>query len=626
MLHVVATAGHIDHGKSTLVQCLTGTHPDRLAEEKARGMTIDLGFAFWSLPNGEQIGIVDVPGHHDFIGNMLAGVGGVSAVMLVVAADEGLMPQTLEHLAILDLLGVSRGVVALTKSDLADADWLALVQQDIAAALAGTTLAAARVIPVSAHTGAGIDVLTHAIMDILAESTPALLDGRPRLPVDRVFTLSGFGTVVTGTLLGGNLSVDDRVALFPDGPAGRIRGIQRHQHTVAVATPGGRTAVNLSGIEKADVRRGMVLGLPGQWQPTSRLTVRLRCLPGSRHALRSGMRVKVFLYADEVSASIRLLESTILEAGESAWAQIELERPVVAARGDRFVIRLPSPEVTLGGGIIAEAEQVRRHRRNQPALVARLTTLLEGDPAEKLVHAAQQKAPVPLEVLRRLSGLDAPAFSSALAAAHQDGSIVEIEPGQWISRAAITVLITRAEEILSAWHRDNPLSAGLPREELRQQLGVSSSYFRALMGLDHGARFRIGASVALAHHEITLTPDQQRRADGILMAVGAAPFTPPAPAELAQAWGDDVLGALIERGDLVRVSHDVLFDAHTFSQMTHQLLEAIGASGGLTTAQARDLFGTSRKYIIALLEHMDAAGLTRRAGDVRVLGHQAARA
>ncbi|HEX5548837.1 MAG TPA: selenocysteine-specific translation elongation factor, partial [Ktedonobacterales bacterium] len=350
----IGTAGHVDHGKSTLVTALTGIDPDRLAEEKARGMTIDLGFAWVTLPSGREASIVDVPGHESFIRNMLAGVGGIDVALLVIAADEGVMPQTDEHLAILDMLRVRSGVVALTKCDLVDDEWLALVREDIAQRLAPTTLVGSPIIPCSSVTKQGLPELL-AALDQAVDAAPIRRDlGRPRLPVDRVFSMAGFGTVVTGTLQEGGLHIGQEVEVQPRGLRARIRGLQAHRHPIEEAEPGGRLAVNLTGIARADLRRGDVVTLPGMFQPTTALDVRLDLLASAPRVLAHNAEVEVYLGAAEVAARVALFDDDELEPGATGWAQIRLAQPLVAARGDRFIVRIPSPSLTIGGGVVVD--------------------------------------------------------------------------------------------------------------------------------------------------------------------------------------------------------------------------------------------------------------------------------
>jgi selenocysteine-specific elongation factor len=411
-MRVIGTAGHVDHGKSTLVQALTGTHPDRLKEEREREMTIDLGFAWLTLPNGEDVGIVDVPGHRDFIENMLAGVGGIDAALFVVAADEGVMPQTREHLSILDILQIQGGVVVLTKIDMIDdsengrSEWLDLVEDDLRKVLHGTVLGDAPILRVSARTGEGIPELLNALEGNLSERPPRPNLGRPRLPIDRVFTIAGFGTVVTGTLTDGHLAVGDEIQILPTDLKGRVRGLQTHKRKEELAVAGSRTAVNVSGINVDQIHRGDMLVLPGHYTTTRRLDIRFRLLPDASAPLLHNTETKMFIGAAEVLARVRLLGTEALLPGEEGWLQVELNRPVVAIRGDRYILRRPSPGETLGGGYVVDPHPKRRHRRFSEDLLLRLETLAKGTPEEVLLQTLLSLGAAPLQEVILQSNLD----------------------------------------------------------------------------------------------------------------------------------------------------------------------------------------------------------------------------
>ena len=386
----IGTAGHIDHGKSTLVKALTGIDPDRLVEEKERGMTIDLGFAWLKLPGGREVGIVDVPGHEGFIKNMLAGVGGIDAALLVVAADEGIMPQTREHLAILDLLGVRRGVVALTKADLVDEEWIELVREEVAEQLKPTTLASAEIIPVSAYTGEGLPALVAQFERIFDETEERQNIARPRLPIDRVFTMTGFGTVVTGTQLDGAFRTGQEVEVQPRGMKTRIRGLQMHRRQVEVTTPGNRVAMNLANVSRNELERGNVVALPGQLQRTVLIDVRLQLLKDAARPLGHNTQIDFYSGSQEVSAKVRLLDVEELKPGRSALAQIRLSSPAAVARRDRFILRISSPSSTIGGGEIIDVHP-RYHRRFQQPVLAALETLERGSPDELVLSALDRR-------------------------------------------------------------------------------------------------------------------------------------------------------------------------------------------------------------------------------------------
>ena len=621
-MHVIGTAGHVDHGKSTLVLALTGINPDRLREEQEREMTIDLGFAWLTLPNGDPVGIVDVPGHRDFIENMLAGVGGIDAALFVVAADEGVMPQTREHLAILDLLGVDKGVVALTKTDIAESEeWIGLVAADVSETLEGTVLEGAPIIPVSARTGQGLDALTSALQQTLSQIEPRRDRGRPRLPVDRVFTISGFGTVVTGTLADGNFEVGQEVEVQPQGLKARVRGLQTHKEKVEQAMPGSRVAMNLTGVNKAELARGNVVTTPGWLRPTVLADVQLRYLPAAPRPLRHNTQLKFFCGAAETLARVRLLGQDQLQPGETGWAQLRLKEPVALVKGDRFIVRFPSPAATVGGGTIVDSNPGRRYRRFRPEVIARLETLAQGSPAEILLQSLERRGPT----LTR----DLDATSEALAQLLDEGQVVALGKTQeaisgnqlLVPRAWWTDLVSRITRELSDHHQNFPLRAGMGREALRSGLKLDAKVFNAVMtrASSEGLVVEEEATVRLPSHQVQLDPEQQRRVDALLAQFRRQPHTTPSYKESTAAVSEEVLGVLIARRDLVQVSPEVLFLPDTYEEMVTRVRDHIEREGSITLAQARDMFQTSRKYAQGLLEHLDEIGVTKRMGDVRVL-------
>lgn len=627
-MRVIGTAGHVDHGKSTLVQALTGINPDRLREEQEREMTIDLGFAWLTLPGGESVGIVDVPGHRDFIENMLAGVGGIDAALFVVAADEGVMPQTREHLAILDLLEISNGVVALTKADLVDdPEWLELVEADVAEVLEGTALEGAPIVPVSARTGRGLQELLAALEDVLERTEPRSDRGQPRLWIDRVFTISGFGTVVTGTLLDGSLEVGQEVEVLPQGLRARIRGLQTHKQKISRAVPGSRVAVNLSGVAKSDLARGNLIALPGRLRPTILADVWLDYLPDAALPLKHNTRLKFFCGSAEAVGRVRLLGQETLNPGESGWVQLELDQPLPLVRGDRFIVRMPSPPATVGGGRVVDPNPGRKHRRFQPQVLARLETLSRGTPAEVLLQALERRGPLPVQEALQASALGEEA-AAALETLLAEGAAVVLDKEESIhgnrllaSRSWWTAMMERVEAQLAAHHRRYPLRPGMGREELRSSLRLEARIFNGLLAraAREGLLVEQSATVRLPTHEVRLNAEQQRAVDELLARFRRDPQTPPSTKESIAAVGEDVLAVLLARGDLVQVSPEVLFLAATYEDMVRRIREHIQKEGSITLAQARDLLQTSRKYAQGLLEHLDERGVTRRVGDERVL-------
>ena len=619
-MYVIGTAGHVDHGKSTLVKALTGIDPDRLREEKEREMTIELGFAWLTLPSGREVSIVDVPGHERFIKNMLAGVGGIDLAMLVVAADESVMPQTREHLAILDLLRVKKGLVVLTKRDLVDDEWLELVQLELEEALQGTSLEGAPTVAVSAAKGEGLEELKEAL-DRLLEVTPRRADlGRPRLAVDRSFTMSGFGAVVTGTLLDGSLSVGQEVELVPSGRRGRIRGLQSHRQSIESVGPGRRVAVNLSGVSHDEVFRGDVLTTPG-WLTTSRMvSVELRLTRWAPHPVRHNLGVTFHAGTSETNARVRLLDVQELKPGEQGWAQLHLERPLPLVKGDHFIIR--SAQWTLGGGQVVEVSR-RRYRRLQPATIQRLEVMASGSPRELLMQSLGSGPPVTFESLVSQSNLPGDEVRRELQEMVQDGSAVllsreSVGPGSSVaSMAGWAQMKEQATRFLEAYHSQYPLRQGVAREELRGRLKLASGVFpHALKRLaDEGVLEEEGPLVRTPEHQPRLTPAQEQAAAGYVQTLERQPYAPPTD----MAIEPELLSALVAQGRVVRVGEGIVFAAEAYREMEGRVVEHLKEHGAITVANVRDLFGTTRKYALPLMEYLDQQHITRRTGDERVL-------
>jgi selenocysteine-specific elongation factor len=620
----------VDHGKSTLIQALTGTHPDRLKEEQEREMTIVLGFAWWQLPNGEEVGVVDVPGHRDFIENMLSGVGGIDAALFVVAADEGVMPQTREHLAILDILQINSGVVALTKIDsVDDPDWLDLVEEDVRQVIAGTVLKDAPIIRVSAKEKTNLDELQSALEDVLARhpSRPNL--GRPRLPIDRVFTMSGFGTVVTGTLIDGSFSVGDEVAILPGNIRGRVRGLQTHKQKEETAHPGARTAMNISGVDVDEIRRGQVVVLPGSLQPTRRLDVHFKLLKDVSQPLKHDNEVKLFIGSAEVIARVRLIGVDEIKPGEEGWLQLELSDPAVAVRGDRYILRRPSPGETLGGGAVLDPHPKRRYKRFAAQVAERLEALTEGTPAEVFMQA--------------LLGIGVGDYREVVKASHLEKEVAGkvtaelIETNQMmvlkgdLEKVADKSLVaswtfwegvkTRSLDAVGVHHETHPLRLGMPREELKSRLGLDASVFNAVMSrlVESGAIEEGGALIHLPGHAIKFSPPQQKKVDALLERFAESPFSPPTVKDCLEAVGEDVYQALVDLETLLPVSAEVVFRREDYETAVKKVSDFIGVNGAITLAQARDHLDTTRRYVQDLLEYMDTQGITVREGDARKL-------
>jgi selenocysteine-specific elongation factor len=643
-VRVIGTAGHVDHGKSTLVRALTGIDPDRLKEEKEREMTIDLGFAWLTLPSGERVGIVDVPGHKDFIKNMLAGVGGIDAALFVVAADEGVMPQTREHLAILDLLQVRGGVVALTKADLAeDEDWLELVEADLLEVLDGTVLDGAPIVRCSARTGQGLQALLAELDRYLATSAPRRDVGRPRLPVDRVFTIAGFGTVVTGTLSDGSLSAGQEVEIQPSGLKARIRGLQTHREKIEQAVPGSRVAINLTGVSTDEIQRGDVVTVPGWLQPTMLIDCHLRYLPDAPGPLKHNAAVGFFSGAAEAQARIRILGQRTMAPGDEGWVQVRLDAPLALGKGDRFIIRQPSPSVTIGGGIVVNPFPGRRYRRFRPEVIDQLETLAHGSPEEILLQDLERRQPREVRDLLAGSSLSRQQAREALQALLEDGqaqilgeaasadgaSAALPTSGFLITRSGWSALRERLEALLSGYHREFPLRAGIPREEVKSRLarqmpGLSPRLFNEIVDRAGREGWLAEAGTAsdrirLASHQVRFDPKQQQAVDALLRDFGRSPYTTPSVAQSEERVGEEVLSALMEQGVLVKLSDDVIFLTKTYEEMRDRIIAYLKQHDKMTVAEVRDMFDTSRKYALALLGYMDEKRITRRVGDERVL-------
>ncbi len=621
VIRVLATAGHVDHGKSTLVEALTGTHPDRLKEEREREMSIDLGFAYLTLPNGVEVGIVDVPGHRDFIANMVAGVGGVDAVLLVVAADEGVMPQTQEHVAILDLLGVSTGLVALTKVDLVtDAAWLDLVEEEVRDFLRGTSLAQAPILRVSARTGEGLSRLREVLGEVLAQGPRRVDKGRPRLPIDRVFTLVGFGTVVTGTLMDGTFSLGEEVEILPQGLRARIRGIQTHKRPRKQALPGTRTALNLSGVAKDDLARGDVVTKPGTYRSTRRMDVFLRVLAGAPMSLRHNQWLKLHVWTTVTMARLRLLGTDELPPGATGWAQLELQDPVVVEYGDRFILRRPSPEATVAGGMVLDPTPPGRHRRWDTQVHARLEALYTGDALTVVrdhLYRAGYLTPEDLDQL--------PLSSSQGKAALQQGMIEGwVRQGEvagrtfWVHQEVWQAWHRDAEHHLTAYHRRYPWRRGMPLAELRARLDLPSWIFEAWLeeAVEANRLVVWGERVALAAHRPSFPSEVQSQIEALFSEMRSGERSP-SVRMCVEMVGEEIYQALVDLGYLVPLDDKYVLDRETFSRWRAQVRQALLQQGPMTVAQIRDFLGVSRRLAVAFLEHLDARGDTRREGDLR---------
>lgn len=631
MSHVIiGTAGHIDHGKTSLVKALTGIETDTLPEEKSRGVTIDIGFAYWK----DHVTIIDVPGHERFVKNMVTGVCTVDLALFVVAADDGVMPQTREHLGILNLLGVSRGIVVLTKADLVEADWLELVTEELGDLFEGTFLADAPIVPVSSATGQGIDDLRTLVEETIGEITERPDRGIFRLPVDRVFSVQGFGTVVTGTIISGSVKPKDELELLPAGKKVRVRGVQTHSKDVDEAFVGARAALNVSGVEVDEVTRGDILAQGGYFKSTYMIDARLHLLPDAPSVVKNRTRVHLHLGPREVLARVILLEGDELHPGESQLVQLRLEEAGVAARGDRFVIRRYSPVQTLGGGVILDPQPVK-HRRFKEDVQGVLKDLERDDPTEVL--SARLKA----------AGLE-PRTVGALAAEMgiADAEIEVrlknlVEQGEGMTfalsgkdyyahQACWDRLMENIETGLRKFHDANSLKQGARREELRALVDgrTSREFFDYGVGylIDTGVIKSADSLLSLSTHTISLSPDQAHIRDMILPLLQEGGTSPTDLKALPEALGQDakavqdVVAAMQGMGDLVRMDDTLLFHLDVIAAVEEKLLTYFQSQSEIDVATFRDLVGTTRKYAVPMLNYFDTKGTTMRQGDVRVLG------
>ena len=627
---IIGTAGHVDHGKTALIRALTHIETDRLKEEQTRGISIEIGFAYFDLPSGRRAGIIDVPGHERFIKNMLAGIGGIDLALLVVAADEGVMPQTEEHLNILSLLHIDTGLIVLTKKDLVDDEWLELVRAEVRERVQGTFLEDAEMYAVSSVTGDGLPELTAAI-DRLTETGQSRDEHAPiRLPVDRVFTVSGFGTVVTGTLVSGTLKVGDRLHILPLGVEARVRTVQVHGERVEQAYAGQRTAVNLAGIDQDQVQRGDVLALPGTLSGTLMIDARLRVLPTAPRALEHRTRVRLYSGAAEVMARIVPLEQETLLPGENGLVQLRLEEPIALGRGDVFILRSYSPMTTIAGGTVIDAAP-RKKTRFRLQQVAELKLREQGDPVEQ----AQQ-------ILLSLSDSvpDRSKFAQAIAHLPEAEELIEellhselavtlqadkeyILASDWLHTKG-----EQAQEMLHRYHQANPLKAGMAREELRSRLLklVGNRLFGAMVLLweSEGLLQQSGQVIAHGDFTLTLNVQQQRVYDEILSTFEAQLFTPPALTDLNERYAKEkdwqALFELLQlHGHIVKLNEDIYFHKEAMETAEQRLYAFFETQEELSLADFRDILSTSRKFALALLEYFDETKLTMRRGEKRIL-------
>ncbi|MCH7855947.1 MAG: selenocysteine-specific translation elongation factor [Gemmatimonadetes bacterium] len=624
---ILGTAGHIDHGKTALVKVLTGVDTDRLLEEKARGITIELGFADFTPKEGLRMGVVDVPGHEGFIRNMLAGATGMDLVLMVVAADEGMMPQTREHLEIVQLLGVEQMVVALTKSDLVEEEWLPLVEEEVREALRESPYSEAPVVATSTATGAGIEELKDRLVEVAEGAAERSSEDLTRLPIDRAFTVRGTGTVVTGTLWSGRLSIGDAVVLQPSGVHGRVRGLQVHGIQVNDAGAGERTAVALTGgeIDLDSAERGQVLVAEGAWGATGMLTAQLRVIQGTGWKVKQGQRVRVHLGTTEVMARVVMLEGSEVRPGDVGWVQLRLERPLLARTGDRFVIRSYSPVTTIGGGVVAEALPPKR-KKLRPHEASELQAIIHGD-SEAALGAALRLASwrgIAVDEVPIRTGLPPEEGRSATTALGEEGA--REAGGRVFDGSIVEAARTLMHEAVDAFHRDEPLRAGIAVELLRQTVPTHDEGRLADLLLSEavasGSLEVRDSSVLRPGYEPVVTERQQQVMDELLGVYRDAGLAAPSVSELPEALrGRDDLWPLLKllerRGQLVALENELFLDADGFSATAERVATELAGATGLGPSDFRELIPVTRKHLIPILSHFDQIGLTIRGPDGR---------
>ena len=620
---VVGMAGHIDHGKTALVKALTGVDTDRLKEEKERGMTTDLGFAFL----GDDVAIIDVPGHEKFVKTMVAGVTSIDVALLVIAADDGVMPQTREHLEILRLLQIPRGLVVLNKVDLVETEWLELVVADIRGLVAGSFLEGAPILPVSAVTGDGILALEEAIRGIVRTAPSRRDKGVFRMPVDRIFSIKGFGTVVAGTVLSGVVHVEDTLELLPQGVPVRVRGIQVHEESVRESSIGLRTAINVHGVEKEMIERGHVVSAPGCFTPTSKVDARLCYLASAPAPLAHRARVRVHLGTSEVIARVHLLDVEVLRPGEPGLVQFHFEQPVIADHGDRFVMRAYSPMTTIGGGEVLDPHPLK-HKRFDGAIREQLRRLGDGDPAQVVLDFLQKQvlAPCATEETARATSMPREACRAHLASLEQRSDAVQITPEHWAASTTVSRIISLITDSLARFHRENPLRLGIAMAELQSRIKPSPERSLCEYGVrsavERGTIRFCGGKLSLPEHAVYLSPEHEKTRQAIARAFLDTPLMPPSVAEVAHNAGKDgekILGYLVETGELIRMEEGVVMHRRGVEEAQVKLVEFFRSNQVGTLSELRQHLGISRKYAVPLMVYLDAAGFTRRDGELRRL-------
>lgn len=632
MKHVIiGTAGHVDHGKTLLIKALTGIDTDRLIEEKKRGITIELGFAHLDWPDGTQAGIVDVPGHEKFIKNMLAGAGGIDLAMLVIAADDGVMPQTVEHLDILTLLGIKDGLIVITKADTVDPEWLEMMQEEIREKAEGSFLEGKPIVAVSAYTGQGIPQLKEMLRQLVQEAEEKSLRIPFRLPIDRVFSVEGFGTVVTGTLIEGAINEGDLAELVPSGVQTRIRNLQVHGKNAQTAYAGQRVALNLAGLKKEDIQRGDCVAKPGSVRISRMLDVRLQNLRDSQRIIRNDSQVHLFHGAAVHLAKVVLFGQDELKPGESCYAQLRLTEPIATKNGDRFVIRFFSPLETIGGGVILD-DQPRRHKRSDPKIREVLRIKESGSRDDLTVQILAEfgtRLPTAAQLVAKLQREEAD-IQDELYALCSRGLAMEALPGRYIASTAVDNVWKNCLEILTIYHKQNPLHAGIQSAELRQKLckGMERSCADALIAILHqeGKIRKYADRYALSDFTVTLTKRQRGIREKLMQIYSTSGIETPITEHILEGFPSNerpeakqVLESLITSGDLILLTPQICLYRKDYDRVLETAKLHFEANDSLTLAQLRDLLNTSRKYAQAIIEYFDKIHITRKDEDIHYL-------
>lgn len=629
---ILGTAGHIDHGKTSLIRSATGIDTDRLKEEKLRGITIELGFAYMTLPSGQHIGIVDVPGHEKFIKNMVAGATGIDIVAMVIAADEGVMPQTREHLEICSLLDIRHGLVVLTKIDMVDEEWRELVTEDIREFTRGTFLEHAPIIPVSSVTGEGIDAFKLTLDEICNQVPERHPSGLFRLPVDRVFTIKGFGTVITGTLISGKINVGDMVMIYPSRTTSKVRGIQVHNQSVTEAKTGMRTAINFQGLEKASINRGDIVSSPDVLETSYMLDVSLHYLKSNRKPIKNRTRIRLHSGTSEILGLLVLLDRDELAPGDTTITQIRLDSPVTVVKDDRFVIRSYSPVHTTGGGRILNPIP-QKHKRFKTDIIQGLECLLEGSAADIISYHAQEAGyqGISFNHIRLMTNLPEKMLSQEIQSLLSDKILIQTDKENqiYLHHSGFESVKSKILDHLDTYHRANPLKGGMPKEELKSKFPsvLSSRSFNLVANklLKEGKIVQEEDLIRLAGHTISLATDQKDIRKQIMDCYIRDGLTPPYFKDLVQslnidpARAKDILMLLVEEGVIIKVKEDLYFHSEVVNGLKTRMIDFMKANGEMSTPQFKDIAGVSRKYLIPLIEYFDSQNVTIRIGDIRKL-------